>query len=254
MRLTAILFLLSCPALAADLAPHRAEYDLEVSMEAVGTVARGAYLLDIDRTCDAWVVNDRMEASGAAPSGQALQFLFRSSTLEAADGSFLQFDRKAATPLAAPSHVSGQATREADGVVVAFETPEPQTLTLKSDTLFPSGFAAVLVNAALAGEERVAIPVFGGDDQVPDTEVVSWMRPTEEPSLEAEGAGAMEGQRFWALEIAHYDRDQPDALPIMVQQAVMAENGALLTLDLIAGPIVFAATARQFEWYDDPGC
>ena len=168
----AVVLALASPAMAQEMAPHRAAYDvgsIENGKPSSGT--RGTYAYELKQTCDGYVIYQRLrlEASGQRSAVVSEQ---QTQMTESKDGRKLTFEHRAVTGGKQTSLIKGEAIMSDDGTGQArFTDPEGQTVALPKGTLFPVAIARATIRAAKAGENGLDALFFFGDKVKPPQQV-----------------------------------------------------------------------------------
>lgn len=156
------------PAVAQELAPHRAVYSvtiLERGKPDGGTP--GTYAYEIKLTCDGYVVNQRLklEIAGARTPIVSEQ---QSQMTESRDGKKFSFDHRSSANGKQTGRFKGEALLGDDGSGQArFVEPEGQTVALPAGTLFPVAMARAAIRQAKANESGLDALFFFGDKVKP---------------------------------------------------------------------------------------
>ena len=91
----------------------------------------------------------------------------RSNTWEKGNGQVFRFTSRQIANGKEEEFVSGLARRKGRhaGLVVKIKSPEPVTLNLPDDVMFPTQHSLALLRAAKAGKSHLAVRVFDGSEQ-----------------------------------------------------------------------------------------
>ena len=166
-HLAALPFLLAAAtAQAAPLAAHHAVYALTLDTAKTQTVmaAHGSMTYDVTDTCGAWTTSQHLVIDLTNQDGQDVHMVSDYATLEAKDGTHLDFHSKQVTDTAVTEQVDGTATlTHAGGSGHAdFTSPQKTTLLLPDGTLLPMAHTNALIDAAAAGQKFLSVPLFDG--------------------------------------------------------------------------------------------
>ncbi len=168
----AVLAVLAVPAMAQDMAPHRAVYDVgsvENGKPSGGT--QGTYAYELKQTCDGYVIYQRLrlEASGQRSAVVSEQ---QTQMTESKDGRKLTFEHRSVAGGKQTSLIKGEAVMSDDGTGEArFADPAGQTVALPKGTLFPVAIARATIRAAKAGDNGFDALFFFGDKVKPPQQV-----------------------------------------------------------------------------------
>jgi hypothetical protein len=168
----AILTVLAAPAMAQEMAPHRAVYEvgpIENGKPTGGTP--GTYAYELKQTCDGYVIYQRLRLE-AAGQRSAVVSEQQTQMTESQDGRRLTFEHRSLSGGKQTSLIKGEATIGDDGIGEArFTDPENQTVALPKGTLFPVAIARATIRAAKAGENGLDALFFFGDKVKPPQQV-----------------------------------------------------------------------------------
>ncbi len=185
-HLAALPFLLAAAtAQAAPLAGHHAVYALSLDTAKTQTViaAHGSMTYDVTDSCGAWTTSQHLVIDLTNQDGQDVHMVSDYATLEARDGTHLDFHSKQVTDTAVTEQVDGTATlSHAGGPGHAdFTSPQKTTILLPDGTLLPMAHTNALIDAAAAGRRFLSVPLFDGTgaDGAQDTFVTieNWNKP-----------------------------------------------------------------------------
>ncbi len=236
------------PALAGELAAHRALYTLALenarSSDIAGVSGKMAY--EVLDACDGWAVRQRLEMHIANRDGQDIQMISDYTTYETKDGLHLRFRMRQTTDTAVTSDVAGEANLDHAGGAgsVQYTTPKPDTKQLPEGTLFPMAHTSAIIAAAEAGKKFMAVPLFDGTspDGAQDSSIaiVGWNPPkaTKWPMLSALSSGR--------VHVAFFDRTPGTQEPDYEVGMRYWENGVADDLDMDFGDFVMKGTMTDF--------
>lgn len=162
------LAVLAAPAMAQEMAPHRAVYEVGAIENGKPTGdALGTYAYELKQTCDGYVIYQRLrlEATGQRSTLVSEQ---QTQMTESRDGRKLTFEHRSLTKGKQTGLIKGEAIMSDDGPGQArFTDPENQTVNLPKGTLFPVAIARATIRAAKAGENGLDALFFFGDKVKP---------------------------------------------------------------------------------------
>lgn len=171
MMVTAVPALALAPKLVAELAPHRAVYDitLDESSSGDGVIAvRGRMVFDFTGSrCDGFTLNIRLVTQLTNRAGEATTTDLRTSTWEQGEGQQFRFNTSQYQDDKLSEVASGKATRTTNdkGVTVALTKPAEETLRYQGQILFPTQHSLEILTAAEAGRRLVQARIFDGSEQ-----------------------------------------------------------------------------------------
>jgi hypothetical protein len=142
----------AAPAMAQELAGHRAAYSVNVLERGKPGGPAGTYAYELRQTCDGYVVNQRLRIeldAGRAPIVSEQQ----SQMTESRDGRRLQFDHRNTSNGRVTSSFKGEALLGDDGRGQGrYSEPEGQSVALPMGTLFPVAITRAAIRHAKAGD------------------------------------------------------------------------------------------------------
>lgn len=256
MRL-ALLALVSSSALvvaptfaAAPLVPHRAVYDLvldEASDKSGITGLSGRMVYEFNGSaCEGYTVKFRFVTQIDTSENSSLTDQ-QTTTFEDADGKTFSFVTKSFTDQTLERELKGTARREADGLKVEIEKPEPNSVELEG-TQFPTQHLVELIGKANTGENFYETSVFDGsedgDEVMTTTVVVGKKEPVEKSDPEAPALAGLAKEKFWPVDIAYFDEatEGGEEVPEYRISFKLHESG--LTRDLVMDYGEFSMTGK----------
>jgi hypothetical protein len=191
-------------AVAGELAPHRAVYELGKgaarSGQSVASVT-GTMMLEIDESCEGWSLSQRIRLAITDSMGTDIDSDSRYASYETKDGRFLRFQASDWQDGNLAEETQGMAERDGPDKPGAanFVKPERQSFELPPGALFPVAFNVELLKRLANGEGfaqmhgfdggnlegAYAITVFIGKERASE-----WQPP--KPRAEAKGGAAVE--------------------------------------------------------------
>lgn len=187
----------AAPASAAEIAPHRALY--EISLEGPSDIfsgARGLAATEIRKSCDGWRFSQRFELETTPVSGDAVRTILTLEATESFDGKTYAFHSTNDFGIGEPVRLIGQARiDDADGGSVTYTEPTHWDLSLPSDAVFAVSWIERSLEAAAAGADSVRAHWFVGASPDEPMLINSIILPTP-PVQGAEGLLAGERWRF----------------------------------------------------------
>ena len=237
------------PVLAADLAAHRAVYDLKLDTahETKVTAATGSMTYEMQDTCDGWATQQRLDMTITNSEGQDVHMLSDYTTYESKDGLRLRFRMKQTTDDAVTSDLAGDATLEPGGGIGSahFTMPKDDTLSLPKGTLFPTRHTENLLQAAESGRKFIAVPLFDGTTEkgAQDSSIVVNGWPSADKSSWPDLAKLPSGR----FHIAFFDRTHGASTPDYEVSMRYWENGVADDLAMDFGDFVMDGNIREFK-------
>lgn len=155
------------PALAADLAPHRAIYKMSLhSTKSSSGIsgASGAMTYEFGDTCDGWTVANKTVLDFAYNEGGQIATTWDFLTWESKDGLKYRFRVRSTRDGQVTDEIDGMATLtgRGQGGVANFTSPDVMTMELPKGTVFPTEHTRRLIEAAQGGQKVLSRVVFDG--------------------------------------------------------------------------------------------
>ncbi len=237
------------PARAADLAAHRALYDLKLKGSHGGDVsaASGTMAYEVQDVCDGWATRQRLQMTITNHDGQDTQMLSDYTTWESKDGLKLRFRMRQTTDQSVTSDVAGDATLKATGAdgLATFTSPAAEKKPLPAGTLFPMKHTEALLAAAKEGKKFLALPLFDGTTETgpQDSSIVigHW---TSEPEGKWPDLKSLASGKF---HIAFFDQGPGKQVPDYEVSMRYWDNGVADDLDMDFGDFVMAGKLSDFK-------
>jgi len=156
------------PAVAQEIAPHRAVYSvisLERGRPSAGTP--GTYAYELRLTCEGYVINQRLRLEVTGPRASVANEQ-QSQMSESRDGRHLRFEHRTSVSGRQSTVFKGEATLGDGGSGEArFSEPGGQTVALPARTMFPVAISRETIRQAKAGENGFDALFFFGDKVKP---------------------------------------------------------------------------------------
>ena len=243
--------LIAAPAFAAaPLLPHRAVYDLvldEASDKSGITGLSGRMVYEFNGSaCEGYTVKFRFVTQIDTSENSSLTDQ-QTTTFEDAEGKTFSFVTKSFTDQTLERELKGTARREADGLKVEIEKPEPNSVELER-TQFPTQHLVELIGKANTGENFYETSVFDGsedgDEVMTTTVVVGKKEPVEKGDPEAPALAGLAKEKFWPVDIAYFDEatEGGEEMPEYRISFKLHESG--LTRDLVMDYGEFSMTGK----------
>lgn len=243
------------PALAgiADLAPHRAVYDLALSESDSDTNVSsifGRLVMEFTGSACAGYTNKiRFVTETEDPEGARQITDTRSSTFEAGDGRRLDFSYETYTGETLAEESKGTASRSGSTIGIALSKPASKKLSLSSAVVFPTEQMERILDSARKGESFLHLDFYDGSED--GTKVFETAGVIGPPSTASDDVGdeavvreaGIAGLRHWPLTLSYFDKaKEGDDTPFYVMSFIIYENGVGRTLKIDYGD--FALSGR----------
>jgi EipB-like len=254
------LMVLTCPiGEAANLAAHRAVYDLESDRLERSTgyskiIGRLVYEITGSR-CEGWTMNYRLANEYALQSGTAETTDTQVASWESGDGLEMQLVQKQFrnNSLLEQSKINvAKPTLDQEGKG-RISTPNEREFSLSADVMFPVLYQARVLDAAARGETRDVSLVFDGSDGSNAYRVVDFIG--KERGAGVLGADAdnpavvqLKTLKSWPMAVSYYRADlKADEQAVYQSSYVMFENGVSTDLNFDYGVYTLKAKLTQLE-------
>jgi hypothetical protein len=159
------------PAIAQELAPHKAAYKVTMTENGKPGIGGGTYAYELKATCDGFVMNQRLRIdlqTGRGPLVSEQQ----SQLTESRDSRKLHFEHRGSTNGKQTTALKGEATIDGDGQGQArFTAPDGQSVALPAGTMFPAALSRATVQHFKAGDTGFDVLFFLGDKVKPPQSV-----------------------------------------------------------------------------------
>jgi len=258
-RRTAIILaaglLTATPAVAWEIAPHRAIYELDLASARMGSQVSdvgGQMLFVWEDSCDGWTVEQRYRTNYVFAEGGEVEQRMTYATWESKDGRDFNFSVRNVTGNLTDEEVRGIARISGDGNgTVEFRMPENREERLPSGTLFPTAHTLRLLDEAEAGRRFFIAMLFDGTE-VDGLNEISAVIGDQQPATSA-GNDLLE-RPSWPVQLAFFSLAEPSAEPTYEMSVTLYDNGIVDGMLIDYGDFVVRATLLELEPVDAPDC
>mgnify|MGYP001195773646 CR=1 FL=1 len=248
-------------AVAANLVPHRAVYDIELkeASERSGIEGlRGRLVFEFNGSeCTGYTTNFRFV--NRIDTGDEVRVTDQQSVLfeDLKTGRF-DFESKSFTDDSLDKDVSGHASDLKEGVKIELTEPARRTVELASSQ-FPTEHMLDIIERARKGRTIFETRIFDGsedgDRSYLTTIVVGNSQPPVTGDPEAQAVGDLAKSAYWPVSIAYFEeKGSGDQLPIYTQSFKLYENGITRDLTLDYGDFVLSGKLAKLEILGDGTC
>jgi hypothetical protein len=222
--LAAVIFGLSAPAAAGEIAAHRALYQVTMVGPAQNIDdAVGLLSVEISRSCDQWTYSQRFELKLIQEGAGLGDFSFRLTAWESLDGNRYGFRSTTSQGDEAGVKLVGRGEIAPDGAGLAkYTEPAAFERPLPVGVLFPIGWLKAGLAASEAGKKRFSGHVFMGAAPDEPLRVNSIIVATDAVS---QGEALLQGPR-WRHLSAFYNQTSAEVPEYEAEETVLA-NGVL---------------------------
>jgi hypothetical protein len=229
-------FALASSVSAANMAPHRAVYDLvsdTVTQKSGIRKVEGRMAYEVmGSECEGWSINYRLANRYSNTDGSQQLFDTQMTSWEAGDGAELRINQKQYVDSALSQDLKITVTRDKSGEGAGTLTSsDEKKFKIPVDTLFPMRHQAKLLDEAAKGAVRDTTPMFDGSDSDKTYRVVSFIG-REKAGKDAlakstlKDTGPLGSLRAWPMTMTYFPGDNDKAEePVFQSNFTMFENG-----------------------------
>lgn len=251
------------PATAAQLAPHRAYYDLSVSRldkDQNITAITGKLAYEITgSTCEGFAVNYRIANRISYTEGGSQIIDTQMTSWESGDGLELDLTQKQFIDAASAGDTRikvKKATATAVGKGALTGT-EPKEFDVDAAAIFPTFYQIQLIQTAQKGESRNQALIYEGSENEKAMKAISFIGAKKPaPALASTGEKLDVSQMAaWPVSISYYaTASEGDDQPIYQANFTMLENGVSADLVMDYGRYALAGKLTKLEMLKADDC
>jgi hypothetical protein len=243
------------------LAPHRATYDMKLSVARPNSgilEVSGRMVLEMVDSCDGWEVKQRIKLRFLRNDGDEFDTDSSFTSYETKDGLGLRFSVRNIQNDEVEEELRGHADLEATGAKgrASFTLPEVRSFELPAGTLFPTTHLALIIRHARDGDQSVSYSVFDGarlDGAFTVNAVIG--RPPRGASPQVSGDVGLLRQQSWGVRLAFFAAgDQGTANPEYELALDLLGNGIARSMLLDYGDFAVDARLVQLQALPRPRC
>ncbi len=254
--------LFASAACAANLAPHRAYYDLTTKRLASGkniSSITGKLAYEIrGSACDGYAVSYRIANRILYVEGSAQVIDTHMTSWESGDGLELDLRQKQFVDAKLNSENRIKVKKDAANAPGKGQitTTGTKTFETAATAVFPTQYQLKLIDAALKGEPRDSSIVFEGSDDDKSMKAITFMGGRRQVAgLPEQQAKELAGLGAWPVSISYYAVDgKGDDQPNYQASFLMLENGISTNLELDYGDYVLAGRLSKLEMLKAEPC
>lgn len=250
------------PAPDVMLAPHRATYEMKLSVARPNSgivEVNGNMVLETVDSCEGWNVRQRIKLTFLRNDGEEFETDSSFTSYESKDGLNLSFSVRNVQNDEVEEELRGQASLEGIGGKgrASFTLPEPRSFDLPAGTLFPTSHLALIIKHARQGDKSVSYKVFDGarlDGAFQVNAVIG------KPPHPVAGAPAVRGdvsllrQPAWGVRFAFFASGDQGAPPEYELALDLLANGVARSMLLDYGDFAVDARLTQIQALPRPKC
>lgn len=257
------LWLGAVPAVASEIAPHRALYSLTLGSARPSSnvvAASGAMVYEWGETCDGWTVQQRFRLRLLYAEQDGVEVSSNLVTWEAKDGLRYRFNERRLRNGEPDEEIKGEARLDAAGKggTAEFTRPEATTLTLAPGVLFPTAHTLVLIERAKAGEQFVAKDVFDGATVENASQITAVIGPEITPAAAGSSSEKSDSPLLkrpsWRIRLAFFPADSKAEQPDYELGMQLLDNGVSKDMALDYSDYVIRAKLDEIEALPRPNC
>ena len=237
---------------AAEVASHRGLYRVDLAKSRDGAIsdARGAMAIAFEKTCDGWIMTQRMQSVMTMASGKTINQEVSYTGWESLDGATYRFAARSAFG------DQEEAFRgSADRGGVTYRIPAKGTVSLPPETIFPMGHTRQLIDRARAGEQSMTRIVFDGTESLGPRRITAFIgRAIAAGEREGADLGPLAAGPGWSMRLAFYAVDSRDGVPDYEITMEHLDNGVVPRLILDYPEFQMVASMRELEPIPPPDC
>ncbi len=246
----------SAAAVPAELAPHRAYYELVLAGESSQLVdAEGAFAVEWRAHCEGVSGRQRLWFVGRLPGGGAFDYDVRFSTFESADDRHMRFSMRSYQGGELIEEFRGQARMPDDGGAgrATYTVPAGVEMRLPPDTLFPTRHVERLIERAEAGAPVDSFGLFDGAGVGSDA-LAFVTAAIGEPVASAPEATA-DAARAWPVALAYHPVAEGEGgTPLFELSFELSAEGVMRDVVLDYGAFALEARLDRLERLTPPEC
>ena len=247
------------PAGAAEIAPHRALYTMELATaksDSGVAAASGTMAYQWGETCDGWTIEQRYKLNMGYTESDDVEILSNFVTWESKDGLRYRFNQRETHNGKPEDEIRGEATLEGPGKggAAVFEKPKAQTMNLPAGTLFPSAHTMMLIDQAKVGTNFMSKQVFDGATVENAVLVSAVIGPQVEPDAEAAKMSPLLRRPGWRMRLAFFPADPKAEKPDYELGMLLLDDGVSKDMLIDYGDYSIKATLDDIEAVAKPNC
>lgn len=251
------------PELEVVLVPHRATYEMKLSVARPNSgivEVSGRMVLETADSCEGWEIKQRIKLTFLRNDGEEFETDSNFTSYESKDGLELRFSVRNAQNEEVHEELRGRA--ELDGLGgkgrATFSLPESRSFELPAGTLFPTTHLARVIKHAREGDKSVSYKVFDGArlDGAFNVNAVIGKPPRNPPGAPPMRGdlGLLRGQPAWGVRFAFFASDDLGAQPEYELALDLLANGIARSMLLDYGDFAVDARLIQLQALPRPKC
>lgn len=246
------------------LAGYKAVYDLALApgadLPGLANVAGRTVTEFRGSSCAGYMTNVRFVTRTTSDEGKQLVDDVRATSFETPEGYF-EFENDIYSGERLSSRAAGTAERGEHETTVKLTDPGERVFDISADAVFPTEQVVRVIEAAIAGENFLAFPLYDGTEEgetVYGTSTVIGAVSTAADDLGAETVVAdagMAGMRHWPVTIGYFKGDsRTEMTPAYTMSLILYENGITRDLKLDYGAYALIGKLTHLEVLPSGAC
>jgi len=246
-------------ALAADIQPHQAHYNLdikELNMAGMATSRGGDFFLRIEKTCTSWVLASQFSFNLESEDNIPVSMVMLGQWEETLDGHSMSFKSQTIINGGIVDLYEGVSNNSKDGSegLLYLTQPTQTTLPLPANTYFPLSATIYSLENIKQGKAVLNYTLYDGAARdavrVSDLLVGKSVQPKDlpnevKPYIKGEG---------WKIITSFFNYDEPDGEATSTHTTDIYENGITTELKISNSQITAVGKLMQFEALPVPDC
>ncbi|MEM7424931.1 MAG: cell envelope integrity EipB family protein [Pseudomonadota bacterium] len=253
-------------AAGAQIAPHRAVYDMSLisAEERAGIrAARGRLAVEIAATdCEGWTVNVRFVNQFTMRRGNSSLLDIQNSSYEASDGSLMQFFTREYVNSRLQLEAKGVARAGNSGGNVKMTKPKEESFSLPGNTAFPISHTVRLLKLARKGEQLDEVSLYEGSAEqkvfTANSAIGKKKAGGERKFLKGgKHLEPLKSVNSWPVSVSYYDpakKGEGEETPSHQMSFALFDNGVTGDMTIDYGDFKMKGALTHLEMLDDPGC
>jgi len=229
----------------------------------------GRMVTEWQQTCDGVIAEQRIVTDMLDEAGDKSVSDISASSWESLDGLRFRFSMRQRLDNELMAEYDGTATLDAarGPGVAAIRKPEEKSLKLPAGIQFPSAYMQSLIEAARAGQKRLAGQVFDGTSESDYYEVVTAIGSgttsaaaeqtevaNQPPGAHKSVKAAVAGLTWWPVQVSYYALNNNEGLPEFEMAFRLYDNGVSTDLTLDYGAFALFVALQRIDTYKAPDC
>jgi hypothetical protein len=243
------------------LAPHRATYDMKLSVARPNSGiadVNGRMVLETVDSCDGWEVKQRIKLTFLRNDGEEFDTDSTFTSYETKDGLGLRFSVRNIQDNEVEEELRGQADLDGQGGKgrASFTLPEVRSFELPAGTLFPTTHLSLIIRHARNGDKSATYYVFDGArlDGAFQVNAVIGKPPRPVGGPVRGDIALLRNQPSWSVRLAFFAAGDQGANPEYELALDLLANGIARSMVLDYGDFAVDARLVQLQALPRPKC